>query len=66
MQVYPCLDQHNRQWPETLLDIREQALGSDDPHVVETLTDYALLLQKTGREAEADTTIARARAMRTA
>ncbi len=49
---------------ERALAIREEALGAEHPHVAQSLENYAALLRKTGRDAEAARMEARAKAIR--
>ncbi len=49
---------------QAALAIKEKALGSEHPHVATTLGNYAVLLRKTGRSAEATKMEARAKAIR--
>ncbi len=46
------------------LAIREKALGPEHPHVAQSLENYAALLRKTGRSAEAAKMEAHAEAIR--
>ncbi len=46
------------------LAIREEALGPENPHVAQSLENYAALLRETGRGAEAAKMEARAKAIR--
>jgi tetratricopeptide (TPR) repeat protein len=48
------------------LAIREKALGPEHPSVATTLANYAALLRKLDRTAEAETKEARAKAIRAA
>ncbi len=45
-------------------DLGEKALGPEHPHVATNLMNYAALLRKTGRSAEASKMEARAKAIR--
>jgi tetratricopeptide (TPR) repeat protein len=47
------------------LAIREKALGPEHPNVAQSLENYAVLLQETGRGAEAAPLDARAKSIRT-
>ncbi len=47
------------------LAIREEALGPENPHVAQSLENYAALLRETGRGAEAAKRETRAEAIRT-
>ena len=49
---------------ERALAIRKKALGPDHPNVAKVLENYAALLRKTGRGAEAENMEAHAKAIR--
>ena len=49
---------------ERSLAIREKPLGPEHPHVATTLANYAAMLRKTGRSAEATRMEARAKVIR--